>query len=220
MQVLLSKNGIDYGPLDAETLEGAIDCVSASFTSNEPMSQHLGITLEEFKHFARAAYPPLAEEGLSFVARDQASKRVVGVRISEDLVQEEEPPEIEGLSPKFFPIFSILGQLSAWFLEQRKPAKGQYVHLFMVAVDPHFAGKGIAHNMNRIFFDHVRNLGYTDAMTIPTGNVSQHILMNKFGFKCLKELSYHDFIFEGKKVFQNIQEHKGVMLLERPLADL
>ncbi len=220
MHVLFAKDGIEYGPLDANTLAGAIECISDVFIKNEPMTRYLGITRKEFIHFASAAYPPLAEEGLSFVARDSQTGQIIGCRVSEDFCQAAEMPPIPGLSPKFLPLFAALEELGGQFFEMRDVVPGKYIHLFMVAVRDGFTGKGVAPNMNKIFFRHVKNRGFTHAVTEPTGAISQHILVNKFGFKILKKLSYKDFEYEGKKVFKGIQEHEGIMLLEKDLSEI
>ena len=216
MRVLYAHNGVEYGPLDEETLAGTIQCISDVFVQGEPMTKHLGISRDEFVHFAEAAYPSIAEEGLSFVARDAETHEVIGCRISEDFVQDE-PPEIPGLSPKFFPLFAVLEGLSEHFTTIRKPQKGQYVHLFMVAVKASHEGRGIAPAMNRVFFKHVMEKGFTHAVTEPTGEISQHILKNKFGFNELHRINYKDFLFDGKPVFRDLPGHDCAMLLERKL---
>jgi len=219
MKVILSRNGIEYGPLDESTLDGAIQCVSEVFVEREPMSVHLGITLDEFLVFARAFYPGVMQEGLSFVARDAASGEVVGVRVSEDYFQEE-MPEIEGLSPKFGPLFALLEALGKQAYDMRDIQPGKYVHLFMVAVKSNYAKRGIAPTMNKIFFSHVKNRGFTHAMTEPTGEISQHILLNKFGFKKMAEIAYDDFEFEGEKPFAGLKGHRCAMLLDKDLSQL
>ncbi len=219
MKVILERGGIEYGLMDDSVLEGAIQCVSEVFVAREPMSVHLGITAEEFLVFARAYYPVVMAEELSFVARDAGTGEVVGVRISEDYFQEE-IPDIEGLSPKFFPLFTLLETLGkrAYDLREIKPNK--YVHLFMIAVKESYANRGIAPTMNKIFFTHVKNRGFTYALTEPTGEISQHILLNKFGFEKLDEIAYDDFEFDGGKPFQGLKGHRCAMLLEKELATL
>ena len=220
MHILLKKDGIEYGPLDQDTLAGAIECVSEVFTDAEPMSRFLGITKEEFLVFANAVYPHIAAQGLSFVARDSKTGKIVGIRISEDFAGSE-VDEIPGLSPKFFPLFTILGQIDNHFRNIRDDiVPGKYVHLFMVAVKSEYAGRGIAPNMNKLFFAHVKKLGFTHAVTEPTGAISQHILVNKFGFNIIHEIKYKDFVFEGEKVFAELQGHEGVMLLEKDLSEM
>ena len=218
MNVFLEKDGIRYELLDEENMEGAVQCVSEVFIENEPLAHHMKITLDEFITFARGYYPMIVEQGLSLVARDIASGEVIGIRVSEDHVLEN-PPEIENLSPKFLPIFTLLGQLEERFYKERQIRRGEYVHMFMVAVKPGFTCRGIAPTMNRLFINHVIELGYTHAVTEPTGAISQHILRDKLGFKVLDQVDYEDFEFEGERVFAGIEDNTCAMLMEKALSD-
>ena len=213
------QDGLVYELLDKNNLDGAIDCVSKVFTTAEPLAHHLKISYEEFLVFARAYYPKVAADGLSFVARDRQSGRVVGIRVSEDYVQEE-APDLDHISPKFFAIFTLLDQLSDHFKKIRRVEPGKYIHLFMVAVDEAYTNRGIAPTMNRFFFNYVKTLGFTHAATEPTGRISQHVLRDKFGFKELHRIYYKDYEFDGEKVFADIQGHDCAMLMEQSLSEL
>jgi len=214
-------DGIRYELINEHNLESAIECVSHTFIQNEPLAAHLEITVDEFLVFARAFYPSLIEPGISFAAVDVAKDKVVGVRVSEDLYQElEEPPEIPGLSPKFHPLFDLLDKLGHLFADKAHIRAGQYVHMFMIAVEPGYQGKGIAPNMNKVFFRHVIDKGFTHAITEPTGLISQHILANKFGFETLAEITYADYTFEGTKPFADLEEHPSAKLMVKKLSDI
>jgi ribosomal protein S18 acetylase RimI-like enzyme len=219
MDVWRSHGDIDFGPLDETTLDGAIRCISEVFVENEPMTRHLRITLDEFLHFAHATYPEIAREGLSFVARDQQTGEIIGVRVSEDFAKPP-PPEIEGLSDKFFPLFALLESLTQKFATQRSVKPGTYAHLFMVAVRGEYTNRGIAPIMNEIFLRHVIEKGFTHAVTEPTGRISQHVLIKKFGFNPLHRVNYDDFVFEGKRVFKGMEGHDCAMILEKDLSEL
>jgi len=216
----ISKDGIRYQMLDEETLDGAIQCASRVFCAREPLAHHLNITQEEFLIFAKAFYPSLIEQQLSFVAVDETTNQVIGIRVSEDCYDEEPAPEIEGLSPKFQPLFSLLGELSRHFTKIRKVVPGKYVHMFMVAVEDGYEGRGIAPNMNQMFFSHLKKTSYAHAVTEPTGEISQHILRDKFGFKVLHEIKYGDFVFEGTRPFADLQKHTSAILMEKDLSEL
>lgn len=218
--VLLHKEGIRYEMLSEHNLFGAVRCVSEAFTSNEPMSRHLGITVSDFATFAQAYYSELIDEGLSLVAVDEQQNRVIGVRMSEDYCKQDEDIYIVGLSPRFFPLFALLESLSMEFKKIRRVEPGKYAHMFMVAVAQGYNGRGIAPNMYRLFLKLVMEKGFTHAVTEPTGVISQHILINKFGFRELFRINYRDFEFEGTYPFSDLKGHECAMLLEKELAEL
>jgi len=217
---LLNKDGVRYEMLSEQNLFGAVRCVSHAFTSNEPMSRHLGITPEDFIVFASAYYRELIDEKLSLVAIDERSSQVIGVRISEDYCKQDEDFFVDGLSPRFTPLFALLGELSDYFKNNHQVSPGTYAHLFMVAVADGFTRRGIAPNMYKLFLDIAMKRGYTYAVTEPTGLISQHVLLKKFGFRELHRINYHDFEFEGTYPFATIKDHTCAMLLEKKLTEL
>ena len=220
MGILMSKDGIRYEMLSEANLFGAVRCVSESFTKNEPMSRHLGITQAEFANFAQACYSELIDEQLSLVAIDENTNQVIGVRISEDYCRQDQELYIDGLSPKFFPLFSLLDELALKFRQLRKILPGTYAHMFMVAVAEGFTSRGIAPTMYRLFLNIAIKRGFTWAVTEPTGMISQHILGTKFGFHELHRVKYADFEFEGTRPFADLMGHECAMLMEKELAEL
>lgn len=220
MAVLLIKDGIRYEMLSELNLMGAVHCVSKVFTQSEPMSRHLGITADEFKIFAQAYYSELIDEELSLVAIDEDSDQVIGVRMSEDYCKQEDEIFIENLSPKFYPLFALLETLGEPFQKTHALVPGKFVHLFMVAVDGNYTRRGIAPTMYKAFLRMVINRGYTEAVTEPTGVISQHILRNKFGFEELNRINYTDFDYEGTRPFADLQGHECAMLMQKNLLEL
>jgi len=212
-------DGIRYEVLGESTLMGAIDCVSQAFTTHEPLANHLGIRVPEFRDFAGAFYPYLIPERLSWVAIEEASGEVVGVRISEDYATGR-GPSLDTLSPKFRPIFAILGELNDQFEKFSKTGNAKYVHMFMIAVRERFLERGIAAAMNRCFFEDIRGKGYTHAVTEPTGRISQHILRDKFAFQVLHSIAYETWHYEGQPIFAGLGEDACAMLMVKNLSEL
>ncbi len=54
------------------------------------------------------------------------------------------PVGLDRISPKFLPIFEILGGLHAAYRSQFSPRPGYALHLFLLGVDWRFGGQGIA----------------------------------------------------------------------------
>lgn len=220
MSQLGRRDGIRYEMLSEANLDGAVRCVSTVFTAEEPMSRHLGISPADFAVFARGYYQHLIPQQLSLVAVDEDRDQVIGVRISEDYAKIEEGLVIEGLTPKFNPLFALLDQLADYFRARREVVPGKYAHMFMVAVAEGYTRRGIAPSMYRYFLEIVQSRGFSHAVTEPTGVISQHILLHKFGFRELFRIDYRDFVFDGSYPFSGLRGHQCAMLLEKPLAEL
>lgn len=108
----------------------------------------------------------------------------------------------------------MLGSLDKQYQGGRKIATGEYLHLFMIAVDEAFTGRGIAQRMVEACLANGRRRGYTHAVTEATGVVSQHVF-RKLGFVERVRVSYQDYRYEGRAVFERIREHEGAVLMDR-----
>lgn len=211
------RHDVVFEVVGQDNWQDAAELVARVFARDEPLVRFLGITEQEMLQFTLQYYPKIATEGLSIIARDVASRAVVGARISEDLAIEPPDDLITELSPKFDPLFACLEQVGAAYFDQYRPQPGECAHMFMVAVADGYTNMGIAPRMNRLFFDLARERGFRRLVTEPTGNISQHVLRDKMGFNVLARLAYRDFEFDGRKVFAGIEGHEYAMLMEKRL---
>jgi len=125
--------------------------------------------------------------------------------------------DVRQISPKLLPILTMLEVLDEQFRRGRDISAGQFVHLFMLGVDSHFAGQGIAQGLVQACVDHGSQRGYRAALTEATGRVSQHIF-RKNGFVERFRVCYPDFLYEGKAVFASIRGHEAALLMEQSLV--
>jgi ribosomal protein S18 acetylase RimI-like enzyme len=124
---------------------------------------------------------------------------------------------MDQLSPKFEPIFDILGQLDAEYRAGRPPSPGESLHLFLLGVAESVAGRGVAQHLVTTCLEYGARKGYQLAVTEATNKVSQHIF-RKLGFADRVRRSYFNHRFAGRAVFESIAEHGGPILMDRSLA--
>lgn len=215
MQTLVKtlRAGISYQILAEENLASSIECISRTFQSGEPMTKALGITLEEFKYFAKILLRKAVNDQLSLVATDNITGQVVGILIGEDFVTEA-LEGIETVSPKFLPIFELLGGLDEAYKEKSLVKSGQLYHIFMVGVYKEYAGLSVQLT-NKVEIM-ARKKGYTSAIAEATSAISQKIYTKRLGFKEVEEIPpvrYAEFQHEGKSVFANITECDSCRLI-------
>lgn len=184
------------------------------FAQSEPPAVAMGLSVSELEDFLRLLAPRAVADGLTVMARESQSGATAGVLLTDDLAVP--PPGSHCISRKFLPIFALLDALDEQYKHDRSIARGECLHLFMLAVDPRFAGQGIAHRLVQYCLENGRRKGYRLAVTEATGNVSQHVF-SKLGFHERFRLLYREFRFEGKAVFSSIREHSGVVLMEKRL---
>ncbi len=207
---------IEYGvyvPSDAEAIAKLLGEV---FSRYDPPAVAAGLTTSEFEAFVRLLCPKAAVEGLTIVARLAGTVELIGALLTEDSASA--PPDgIDRLSPKFDPVFNILGQLDAEYRGGRVARPGESLHLFLLGVSDRVAGRGVAQQLVAACLEHGARTGYRVAVTEATNKTSQHIF-RKQGFVARVQRSYATHLFNGRQVFASIAEHGGPILMDKSLA--
>ncbi len=205
------KDGLVYDILREEDMNGAIDCIIKTFANGEPMTKAMGITEQEFQYFAEIFCKKAVLDGLSIIAKDEKSNKVMGSLICEDFVTD--PPEgIERISPKFYPIMALLESLNKKFKAQYDGKKGEMLHQFMIGVLKSSFGRNVAFNITSENNRLAQLLNFSGSILEATGSISQHLVLNKMGYKEIGDVLYSDFEFEGKRIFGTITESESCKL--------
>src|SRR5262245_11805711 len=80
------------------------------------------------------------------------------------------PPEgMEHLGERFEPIVALLGELDDQYKHGRSLRIGEYLHLFMIAVNHHHKGRNVAHNLIQSCLEHGIKKGYHTAVAEADG---------------------------------------------------
>lgn len=186
------------------------------FSDADPPAVAMGLSFDEMKQFLELVVPNVISDGLTITARSNDAGKLAGVMLSDDFVSPL-PLDPGQMNPKLLPIMSMLDTLDEQFRTGKTISPRRYLHLFMLGVDSHFAGRGVAQGVVETCIDNAAQLGYRVALTEATGPVSQHVF-RKNGFVDRFSVKYRDFVYENKTVFASIQEHDGAMLMERVLV--
>jgi ribosomal protein S18 acetylase RimI-like enzyme len=199
-----------YAQADADEMSRLFGEV---FAHRDPPAIAVGLTAPEFETFVRLYGPKADAEGLTVVARSSATGEMIGALLAEDSASV--PPDgFEQLSPKFNPIFDILGQLEAEYSGGRVRRPGESLHLFLLGVRPDFSGRGIAQRLVAECLAQGGRRGYGVAVTEATNHTSQHVF-RKHGFTERVRRSYNDHLFQGHAYFRSIANQGGPMLMDR-----
>lgn len=209
----LSINYSLYTAADADEMSRLLGDV---FADRDPPAVAVGLTAAEFEAFVRLYGPKADAEGLTVVARSAATGELVGVLLAEDSGSEP-PAGLDQLSPKFNPIFDILGQLDAEYARGRARQRGESVHLFLLGVAQGHAGRGVAQQLVAECLVNGRRKGYRLAVTEATNKTSQQVF-RKQGFAERVRRTYNDHKFEGRAFFTSIADQDGPMLMEKHLS--
>ena len=216
MATSLESIPIEYGPYEAPDGDAMTRLLGEVFSRRDPPAVAAGVTASEFEAFVRLLRPRAETAGLTIVARLAGTRELVGALLTEDCAWDL-PDGMDRLSPKFDPIFDILGQLDAEYRGGRPAPSGESLHLFLLGVADRVSGKGVAGRLVAACLEHGARKGYRLAVTEATNKVSQHIF-RKHGFVERVRRSYGTHRFGGRAVFASIAEQGGPILMDRPLG--
>lgn len=202
-----------YKPSDADDLAGLFGEV---FTVRDPPHVAVGLTAAEFEKFVRVFLPRKDTELLTVVARCTRSGQLAGAMVNDDLASPT-PAEYGGVSDRFEAIDDMLSQLGAEYLEGKHIRPGEFLHLFLLGVDPRFAGQGVAQRLVKESLKVGRRYRYKIAVTEATNPTSQHIF-RKLGFTPRIHRSYRDYRLGGQAVFASVADYGGMELMDRVLG--
>jgi ribosomal protein S18 acetylase RimI-like enzyme len=186
------------------------------FSESEPPAVAMDLSFHDFEQFLQFLVPAIIPDGLTVLSRKVDAGALAGVLFTEDFAT---PPalDLSRISPKFLPILSMLDSLDEQFRKGRTISPGEYLHLFMLAVDVSCAGQGIGQGLIQACIDNGSRKGYRTALTEATGKVSQH-MFRKNGFADRFRVSYGNFTYENRAVFAAIREHEEAILMDRSLS--
>lgn len=213
---LSQSQGIHYGLLEHADVDEMSELISGVFSRSEPMAVAAGVTYEDLLALTRLYGRRAPGDGLTVIARDGASGRLVGAMLTDDFASP--PPDTPHPLPRHFdPVVALLEELDGKFRKLHAAARGDTLHIFMMGVDPGSGGKGIARSLVELTLENGRRKGYQRAITEATGKVSQHIFRGH-GFLEQCRTSYRDFVYQGNHPFASAVDHEAVILMARDLT--
>lgn len=212
----VNQEPVNYAVAKPSDAEEIIRLLATVFSESEPPAVAMGLSFREFEGFLQLFAPDDVAAELTIVARDKDTGKLAGVLLTDDFAL---PPTLDAvqISPKFLPILSMLEALDEQFRRGRTISAGEYLHLFMLAVDRQFAGCGIAQGMVAACLENGLRKGYRGAVTEATGKISQRVF-RKHGFVDRFSVAYQAFLYEDELVFASIQDHESAILMERSLV--
>jgi hypothetical protein len=202
--------------LSTSHAQGAIECIASTFLGGEPMTRALKLKESDFYDFVEIFIHKAISEGLSIVAKDPDTDRIIGCLVCQDF-NADLPEGIERVSESFAPIFSLLTHLDERYKARYGVNMGDLYHLFMGGVAKKYSGQGIIHQMTHQGEMLARSYGFKAAIGEATGPVSQHVYLNHLGYKEIDAVTYRDFVYQGTYVFKDVTSCTSCKLIYKVL---
>eukprot|EP01117_Protostelium_nocturnum_P006271 TRINITY_DN2262_c0_g1_i1.p1 TRINITY_DN2262_c0_g1~~TRINITY_DN2262_c0_g1_i1.p1 ORF type:complete len:238 (+),score=61.00 TRINITY_DN2262_c0_g1_i1:264-977(+) len=198
----------------------SVDCISRSFSkSNDPFTRSLKLSPTQWGVMAQMFVQRAAHNDMSLIAYDQETDQVDGVIINEDW--KTAPPSDYHELIDWRPVRAMFNDLHIRFKStQPRIEAGKIIHpLYFTCVRPENRGAGIASELWTRSLDLARERNYTDIVCEASAPSSVN-LCKKLGFREVVSIKYQDFLFEGKFVFEELNntEFSKMSLFQRPIT--
>ncbi len=206
---------VKYDVANASDADEIINLLASVFSQSEPPAVAMGLSFADMKQFLQLVVPSVIPDGVTIISRSTSRGELAGALLTDDFASPLDL-DMSRISHRFSPILSMLERLDEQFRKGKTVSAGNYLHLFMLAVNAQFAGQGIAQELVKTCIDNGSRKGYRTALTEATGKISQHVF-RKTGFADRFSVFYRDFLYENKAVFGSIKEHEKAILMDRSL---
>lgn len=195
-----------YEKLDICNFDEVLNGLCFSMAKYEPM----GIASELESNDIVSLYEPILRDSVetSFIAKDIVNNRIAGAIICNDFHYFTNLDD-QSINVKEEPIEYLLKLLENSFMSSeyyKANMKNHTFYEYSTYVSPDYGNQGIASNLYKISEKYAIENNYKNIFTISSGPISQHIRINKLGFKFLDEIDYKAFQFNGINVFSNIKQ--------------
>lgn len=202
--------------IDKNSAEEAATLIVAVFNEREPLASMNPSDPQEFAEYILYLTHKCAEENLGFIAREVDSNKIVGAVLSSDLYETVNSEDTTS-EDRSNPIAALIRALNSAYFAGNELEEETYLSIKFVATDSDFKGKGVVTKLISRCINEAKGKGFKYAQVEATGNISQHIFINKLGFVEKGVIRYSDFEFGGEKPFSPITEHEGIKLLIKDL---
>ena len=197
---------ISLEKLTSDNIDEVLNGLCNSFAKYEATSIALQLEASDLISY----FEPIIKNSLntSFIAKDTTDNKIAGAIICNDFNYLSNLNETH-FSAKGLPVEHLLSSLEKSFTKSKYHMPNTNNHTFYqnaTYVNDEYGNRGIATSLYDISEKFAHDNRYKNILTISTGKISQHIRINKLGFKCLDEIDYKTFQFNGENVFSNINQ--------------
>lgn len=211
--IVKEDNEIVYEIFQEKDLEETTKLFSEVFPRGETTVKYLKITPKQYYSVADLYCKKAIKEGLSMIARDKNTGKIVGFLLNEDF-DSPKPEGIEKIDPIVAMDMSLIDVLEEDLKANKKEGEKRF-HLFLGGTDIGYENKHILSTLLEESIKLAKDKNFTSIIAEPTGFATQHII-KKLGFEKRNFIEYKKYQFEEKFIFENMEDCPiGIILMEK-----
>jgi hypothetical protein len=214
-------------PLNDALLLPAFDLATAVFVERSSLHKSLGIDLGSYRAYLWPSFHKMAQDGLSFVAVDTSTNRIIGVIIGTDyarfLAAKPWPaPAPDSAKPadenRFAPITALSQALGTLYQRKTEIPCRHHMLVDMAAVDQDASHKGIYQALRARLTQHAKSRGFSCVVGELSSAATQHVVLQNLQHENCAEIAFAAFQHNGDYPFRHITAPQSIILAVGRLA--
>ncbi len=195
--------------------EDVCKLTSSVFVKNEPMCKCLNMTEEEFMDAFYDIIYKCCDSGCSYCMKDHETNEILSIMLTLPYIDYKniQLPEWTNDCESVAPLLNILDDVSY----EKEFEIDSTLYLFIACTKSNMECKGLAKLLLNKVIDKAQYDNYKYLVADATNIISQHILINKYGFQNIKEISYDEFEYNEKYIFKDIKDTKNIIRVMKKL---
>ncbi|MFC4892686.1 GNAT family N-acetyltransferase [Pseudofrancisella aestuarii] len=214
MKEVHKESKIIYSRLDYSRVQEVAELFANLFIQEEYLIKNSKVSYENYILATTVRAKHAATTGLSLIAICENTNKVIGFCINIDPYSEIQVDRSSYASkdPAFEIINSALSGLYNGISFEEKP--GVNFSIYALGVSSEFQNKGIASNLFKISEQIAIEKNFSVILTDATSPGTKKIA-EKLNYTAINKFSYKDYIYKGKKPFENINDYYGPILFKK-----
>ncbi len=203
--------------LNADDIDQCFALATQVFVEGSTLHRALNIGLNEYRDYLWPSFQTMVRDGLSVVATDRISHRVLGCLI----VTRFDPSGSSDIpkNEKFAPLQALTSELVRRYRAKRELTAGDAVLVDMGAVAPEATGMGVYKAMRFRANQIAQDCGFRFILGELSSAATQQVVLDQMGHRNMAEVSFAAFEHAGTHPFSSITSPSRIVLSEGDLLE-
>jgi ribosomal protein S18 acetylase RimI-like enzyme len=199
--------------LSPDDVEAAARLYTEVFVRDEPTTRWHRITEDNFLPFARAYVQFCEKEGMSFIAQEEGTGKVIGFIFCHDLALDLDAlgPDIREYLSRFDATIRLIDALEENYRDPGAMKPGMALHVYQLGISREFRNRSVSTALILTAISFARERGFKQIVTECTGPQSCSSFGN-CGFTPKGSIEYSSFLIDGIAFFNGLEGRITLMV--------
>ena len=193
----------------------AFALLTEEFVRHNVIHQTLNTNLDDYQSRFHNEFQNILDEGMSLIAIDPTTKKLVGVLLATDLVKST---QIQAAKIDPSPLNALCDELKQNYLALHPRSVGEALLVDMVAVSQMYRAQGIYRKLRLKINEVALMHNYKYVVGELSSALTQKFLLEKMGHKAVTQIEYKTFFHCGNFPFAMIKEPSSIVFCEHKIS--